>query len=379
MVAALIIVSIILALLLVFIGYDAVSALVENYSHFHMGRWSDLSQWHKYAYRVCGKWAVKTPTLKLREDCRYLLVDKIRGKYGKKMVQSWQKAGCMLGVHSVDKDSKILVKIKNQLIDDKGNWKISINRIDYAMLGYALLKAEDDAESIRCAMDSIVQCIEDNLCNDGMISYSAGKSSKRRYVDTLGFVCPFLGAYARVYDKPEYADLAINQIKLFREKGFYKGLPVHCFRSETEIPLGIYGWGRGMGWYALGLVDLYLELKEDSQTDLLKSYMLEIVENWKYFEGDGFSTIVQTPEHYDTSATIMLGYFYAVCGKEFQVNEYTEIAKRCLNKAVKHTKISGVIDGCLGDTKDIGVFSQRYGSMPFVQGIAIRLHSILYK
>ena len=378
MIVALIILSVVLAVLLVFIGYDALSVLVETYSHFHMGRWSDLTQWKNATYKVCKKWAVKTPTLKLREDCRYLLMDRIRGKYGKKMVQSWQKAGCVLGVYSTEEDLNILQQAKTQLIDDKGNWKITVNKIDYAMLAYALLKAEKDKDSIKNAMDKMVECIEDNLCADGMVSYSAGKNSKRRYVDTLGFICPFLGEYGNVYNKPEYIDLAVRQIELFREKGFYKNLPVHCFQPETEIPLGVYGWGRGMGWYSLGLTDLYLELKEESRKEQLKSYMIEIAENWKQFENDGFSTIVQTPEHYDTSATVMLGYFYAVCGKEFNVTEYTEIAKRCLNKVVKHTKISGVIDGCLGDTKDIGVLSQRYSSMPFIQGMAIRLYSVLY-
>ena len=41
--------------------------------------------------------------------------------------------------------------------------------------------------------------------------------------------------------------------------------------------------------------------------------------------------------------------------------------------------INGVIDQCQGDTIDIGIFSEKYGSMPFVQGMTLRLAAILRK
>ncbi|MCH5299774.1 MAG: glycoside hydrolase family 88 protein [Ruminococcus sp.] len=382
MLYVLIIISLIALVLIILVGYDAISALYENLSHYHIGRWENKQQWKNAVLKVCKKWSVKTPKLKLRDDCRYLLIDRLKGKYSKPMVQSWQTAGCILGMKAFQENcfDSDFQKIKKQFLDKDGGWSVSVKKVDFAMLAYVLLKCEKDKQSIHKAMEQMIDCIEYNLCDDGMISYSAGKNARRRYVDTLGFVCPFLGLYGKIYNKTEYIDLAINQIKLFREKGFYKNFPVHCFQSVSEIPLGIYGWGRGMGWYSLGLTDLYLELDDNLNKKVLAAYMKEAAENWKRFErkDDGFSTIVQDQEHYDSSATVMLGYFYAICGKEFDMQEYTDIANRCLLKIIKHTKINGVIDGCLGDTKDIGVFSQRYGSMPFVQGMAIKLFAVLY-
>ena len=29
--------------------------------------------------------------------------------------------------------------------------------------------------------------------------------------------------------------------------------------------MGLYGWGRGLGWYAIGLIDTWNELAEDDK------------------------------------------------------------------------------------------------------------------
>lgn len=119
------------------LGYDAVTAFVERYSHFHIGRWSDTRKWRSAVESICRKWSVRTPILRLRKPCRYLLLDRIRGTYGKAMVQSWQKAGCILGLHEAG-DTQALTVCRKQLLDADGNWIIPVNKIDYAMLAYAL-------------------------------------------------------------------------------------------------------------------------------------------------------------------------------------------------------------------------------------------------
>lgn len=41
-------------------------------------------------------------------------------------------------------------------------------------------------------------------------------------------------------------------------------------------------------------------------------------------------------------------------------------------KLLSCTRITGAIDWCQGDTKDIGVFAQTYDLMPFAQGMTLR-------
>ena len=360
------------------LGYDAVTAFVERYSHFHIGRWSDTGKWKSAVENVCRKWSVRTPTLRLRKPCRYLLLDRIRGTYGKAMVQSWQKAGCILGLQEAG-DSHTLTICKKQLLDADGNWIIPVNKIDYAMLAYAILRSAADPSSVRSAMDHMIRCIEDNLCPDGMVSYSAGKTSNRRYVDTLGFVCPFLALYGRIYQEPRYVRMAVEQLRLFRRTGLMQQLPVHCYRPDTGMPLGIWGWGRGTGWYTLGLIDLYPELPEGADRDEVTIWIREIAEACLEFEGHdgGFSAILPAGTPYDSSATAMLGYFYARCGEIFGDMRYTQLASRCRTRLMKMTMITGIIDECQGDTIDLGIFSERYAPMPFAQGVTLRLASVL--
>ncbi len=365
-------------------GVDILTSLVEDYSHFHMGRWNSVDRWFIAVKKVCMRWALHTPTLRIKKDCRYILIDKITGKYGKKMVQSWQKAGCILGITEVEENScfiDIFSKIKKQLFDDRGSWRIRPNRIDYAMLAYAILRVEKQPELIKAGMNQMIECIENNICDDGLVSYSAGKSAKRRYVDTLGFVCPFLALYGKVYGNKEYIQMAINQILQFRKHGILNGLPFHCYETETNMPIGIWGWGRGVGWYTLALTDVYNEINEKTDKQMLNEMLIEVAEKCLIYEREegGFSSILQAKNVYDSSATAMLGYFYANCGLWFSNHAYTEVAKRCLNQLMHVTKINGVIVQCQGDTIDIGILSEKYGSMPFVQGMALRLAAILHK
>lgn len=357
------------------IGYDMITALSERYSHFHMGQWKSREEWKKAVAKVCRRWAKKTPVLRLKKECRYLLTDRLRGRYGKTMVQSWQKAGCLLGLEMAGQADELYPTIKKQLLAENGSWKEKPKKIDYAMLAYALLRGEDHPESVRPAMEEMVTCIEANQCGDNLISYSGGKSAKRRYVDTLGFICPFLGLYGKVFHKPEYIDMAVSQISLFREKGVFQGLPVHCYNAENGMPIGIHGWGRGTGWYVLALTELYPCIEKREQKDLLEGWMRETAEavlSLALKQG-GFSSILAAEAPYDSSATAMLGYFLARCGKSFQEKRYIEAAVECERRLMRATKIYGAVDGCQGDTIDIGIFSERYAEMPFAQGMTLCL------
>lgn len=368
-------------LLTVVIGFDLIVYLYSVLSCYHIGKWESDGAWYSKIASVTRKWAVKTPRVSLRDDNRYLLLDIATGKGSKKMVQSWQTAGCLLGLSEdlSDENVKAIESTKQKYIGADGNWIIEINKVDYAMLAYAILKNENDPSSVKGAMDKMLECILDNKCVDGLISYSAGPKAERRYVDTLGFVCPFLALYGRVYNKPEYVELSVNQIKEFSKVGISHGLPVHSYQYETGIPLGLYGWGRGAGWYSLGLIDLYSELADGADKDNLKLFIKAFAESVKEYERDdlGFSCVLQTNSRYDSSATAMLGYFFARAAVIFDSEEYYLIAKRCVDKLKSKTKLSGIVDECQGDTKDIGVFSMNYSKLPFAQGMTMRLSRVL--
>ncbi len=365
------------AALTVFLGYDAVTACYEKKKHSTMGRLKSPDKHAQAVTCICRKWAVKTPVLRIRKPCRYLLIDRIRGRYGKTMVQSWQRAGCILGLLDAGgaENEDAAKRALSACLTERGSWAAPVNRIDYAMLAYAVLRAERNSARIKPAMDAMLNCLNDNLCADGMLSYSVGKTG----IDTLGLACPFLARYGRVYGKPEYMSLAVHELGTYRERGLVQGLPMHCYDAESGLPIGIIGWGRGAGWYMLGLADTWDELPDGTGKNEVMGWLIEEADRLMAFErkDGGFSATLQTMEQYESSATAMLGYVYAHLADISGDKKYRDVAERCLGRLRLATRIDGVVDECQGDTIAPGIMSERYAEMPFAQGMTLRLIAAL--
>lgn len=349
--------------------------LVDRYCRFHIGRWKDYKTWAEAVYKINVKWSRKTPTVKITDNARYILLDMLRGKYRSYSIQSWQNAAVVLGL--VEKGDFFNAKKSiEQFIDYNGEWKKPPVAVDSAMLAYAILKVADDSKQIKPAMDYMIKIIDENIDEKGLISYTKGKENTERYVDTLGLVCPFLTLYAKIYDQHYYEKIAFQQLNFYYEHGLLRetNLPNHAVDAESELPLGVYGWGRGVAWYVIGLMDSFLEIQSNDYKRKLKIWIEEAANSYlKYQQLDGgFGSIVQRESTYDSSATATLAWFYAKCSEVFECQEYKEVSRNCLEKLKEVTRISGKIDWCQGDTKGIGIFAQTYDIMPFAQGMALR-------
>lgn len=349
--------------------------LVNRYCRFHIGRWKSKSEWEEAVYNICIKWSKKSPTVKISDNNRYMLIDMISKKYRSSSIQSWQSAAVILGlIEKGDKNS--VEKAIRAYIDENGNWRKQPQNVDFGMLSYALLKGVENPFSIKPAMDTIVRLIKDNLDNKGLIAYTHSKSDPERYVDTLGLVCPFLALYAKIYGEPYYEKMALYQLEYYHNNGLLldTSLPNHAVNSETNLPLGVFGWGRGVAWYTLGLVDTYYEIDNDEYKNEIKSWINEAAQSYMKFQRSdgGFGSILQRHNTYDSSATAALAYFYQQCAILFDEKGYVKIVDSALDKLKSCTRITGKIDFCQGDTKGIGVFAQTYDIMPFAQGLALR-------
>lgn len=358
-------------------SFDFIITVYEHMLHSSHGNWNNQERWKQAVYGITVKWVKKCPSLRLKKERRYLLIDKVMRKSSKRMVQSWQLASCMLAVTEAEHDStKRQVDIRRFLSED-GTWKAAPDKVDYGMLSYTVLRiaSEDKVQWIKPAMDQMVACIRKNKGLDGTISYSMGTKSPRRYVDTLGFVCPFLALYGTVFDDLQYVELSINLIRKYFQEGCMDNLPFHCYRIDSGEPLGVYAWGRGTGWLMLALVDSWSSIKESDKKAQLEEIIEAIGERCVSFEMEdgGFSSILPEMCKYDSSATAMIGYFYAKAGKILGRKEYFDIAERCVIKLMKETNSFGMVDHCQGDTIDLGIFSDNYSFMPFAQGMALRL------
>lgn len=364
---------------LIVVIYDFVTKELHNLRRYRIGRWADETQWAEAVKNCAKKWLLNPPVVSSIDESQYRLVKKLKGQTISATIQSWQNAGLSLGVQAAantPQEKALLRKWERKLLNSDGTWKTPLKKVDWAMLGYALLKQSNEPKQMKPAANQVLQVIMDNLCEDGMISYSQGKNTTTRYVDTLGMICPFLAAYGRLYHAPEAIALAVKQIELFRKNGLYTGtsLPCHAYDAKERLPFGIYGWGRGTAWYTIALVDTWRELPEGSDKKKLQAWIKEAAESYiQYQKSDGaYNTILQGSGQYDSSATAAMAYFYHVCAGIFDDNNYADISRKCLKRLMLVTMRDGAIDQCQGDTHGIGIFSQNFDVMPFVQGLILR-------
>lgn len=354
---------------------DYCAWLYDRYCRFHIGRWESRERWADSVYKVVLKWSKKTPTVKIKDHTRYLLIDKISGKNRSGSIQSWQNAAVILGLlEKGDRDAAN--RAVNRFINSDGNWKKPPVTVDSGMLSYALIKASEEPEKIRPAMDYMRELIVSRVGDDGIISYCKDKNEPEKYVDTLGLACPFLALYAKTYGDKKAQRIAFDQLSFYHDKGLLENtqLPNHAVNSKTGIPLGVYGWGRGVAWYVIGLVDTYFEIEDESVSATLRQWIKDCAEDYiKYQRPDGgFGSWLTRSTTYDSSATAALAYFYKCCAFIFADKKYDSVAERAIERLLKVTRITGMIDFCQGDTKGIGIFSEAYGIMPFAQGMALR-------
>lgn len=366
---------------LVIWGVDFYHYMVDRYCRFHIGRWPDTQAWQQAVTHRAIRWTVRTPTVKITDNNRYLLLDMLQGRYRSNTIQSWQTGSLLLGLGHIGTPQckEAVQKAVDKLLDQNGMFRTQPTNVDCGLLTYSLLKSAD-ADRVRPAADFAAALIRSHTAEDGTLVYVNDIKSDERYVDTIGLTCPFLACYGMTYGKPEYVAMAMTQLRAFSEYGLEKNscLPNHAYSASSKLPLGVYGWGRGAGWYTLGLIDTFKELPEGEDKQWLKEHLRKIADcclSFQHADG-GFGHIMQLRNGYDSSATAALAYFYRECAAVFNNIAYENAAEQCLDKLRKVTRITGAIDWCQGDTKGIGVFAQTYDIMPFAQGMALRAMNI---
>lgn len=366
-----------LCLCLVSYGIDFMYYLKDRFCRYHIGRW-DKEAWIAAVEKRAFIWAKKTPTVKVSDNNRYILLDMATGKYRSSTIQSWQKAALVMGLIGCKdmKKKQRAIQVVDEYFGTTGMWKQKPSRIDSGLLSYVALQTVENPLRIKPAMDYMLEVINRNINDQGLISYTGGKNDSELYVDTIGLAVPFLTAYAKYYGSSEYEELGFKQLRAFHDNGLLTGsnLPNHAYDSVTGLPIGVFGWGRGTGWYVLGLIESLDMFIKAEYRDIVKGWIFDAAEEYIGFqhEDGGFGSIFQSKGTYDSSATAVMAYFYAKASKIFCSNEYYLVADRCMCKLRKCTRLTGAIDWCQGDTKAIGVFSQRYDIMPFAQGMTLR-------
>lgn len=372
----LILLAIIGACSLIIFSVDILCSFKTWLSRVKIGRYDSIKQWITKSDIIARKWAKHMPTVKIKDNNRYILLDILKGEYKSSTIQSWQIAGLMVGL---DDENDIHALINSLIDQESGNWIAPPKEVDASLLAYEIIKKTSDINSIRPALDSMIAIIESR--KEQQYIWYREHTKGNLYVDTVGFVAPFLVSYGKQLQEEKYIKLGLDQIKIYYEKAMLANIkiPCHAYDVTQNIPLGVYGWGRGLGWFLIGVMESYLQLEPDERPDWLTTIVIEMAKTiiMLQHEDGGLGSMLAINSSYDSSITAIAGYYLMQCNCIFPNQVYVDSAKKCMDKLMKSTRRNGILDFCQGDTKGIGIYSSTYDLMPFAQGFALALAKML--
>jgi unsaturated rhamnogalacturonyl hydrolase len=142
------------------------------------------------------------------------------------------------------------------------------------------------------------------------------------------------------------------------------------------------GWGRGVGWYALGLVDTLaaLPLASAHRPRLIESAtnLRQSVLRFQRPDGGWGALLTVSGSEYDSSATALLGYFLLRTSSLGLAPVATPVpsVQRAIASLRARTRANGQVDFSQGSCIGLDRMSQRYAPTPYTQGMAIAVFSL---
>lgn len=385
MIAYVSILSVLLLLALAVVCVDAWRFLGTLAGRFHIGRWQDRRAWQEALARTAAAWTRRMPAVPKRDQGRRILWEMARGTYADAAIQGWQAAGLFLGLHAYAadrKDEALKERLRRSLEEhellknDPGvpapeRWEADRLLLDYAVLEAGCRGADRVAEAAAALLESL-------RTEEGTLAYRR-RQPRVRYVDTIGLACPLAAACAARAGNEEYWSLAVKQVQEY-DRALLPGssFPAHGFELERGYPLGLHDWSRGLGWYALGLCELYRRMSRHGrpEADEMARRILALAEELLPLQkkSGGFGWMAARPESvFESSGTALLGFLLLTAFRISGQERFLKAAFRAEKALMGVTRRNGALDMCQGDTKGIGMYSDAWGIMPFAQGMALRL------
>lgn len=377
--------SVLLLLALAVVCVDAWRFMGTLAGRFRIGRWQDRRAWQDALARTALSWTRRMPAVPKRDQGRRILWEMARGTYADTAIQGWQAAGLFLGLHAYAagrKDEELKERLRRNLeghelvknflaVPEPERWEADRLLLDYAVLEAGCRGAEQVAQASAALLESL-------RTEAGTLAYRR-RQPGMRYVDTIGLACPMAAACAARTGREEYWELAVKQVEEYdRALLLHSSFPAHGFEMERGYPLGLYDWSRGIGWYALGLCELYrlMSVHGRPEADGMARRILALAEEVLPLQkkNGGFGWMVARPESvFESSGTALLGLLLLTASRISGEDRFLEAAFRVEKALMGVTRRSGVLDMCQGDTKGIGMYSDVWNLMPFAQGMALRL------
>ncbi|WP_299067682.1 glycoside hydrolase family 88 protein [uncultured Psychrobacter sp.] len=274
-------------------------------------------------------------------------------------------------------DTKLLEDIEQkctELVSSSGQLIFTFDKVDQAMFGLVFLRLYTIAQAKKylTASNEIYKNVLSYVGDDDIVRYRKGVDVA--FIDTIGLVCPFLIMYADITDCKFARVLAEKQVDHVLDTGLDKDgiLPFHAVDLNLNAPLGSINWGRGIGWWVLGLAPLAAKSDKDHPNKYFMALQKILAflerarldnEYWPQFIGHTNDNTI------DSSATLMFLLATQQAGiRHIESQELLSVIGRCVDS-------SGKVINASGDTIYINKYSRVKGASELAQGLMLSLIS----
>jgi rhamnogalacturonyl hydrolase YesR len=274
-------------------------------------------------------------------------------------------------------DTKLLEDIEQkctELVSSSGQLIFTFDKVDQAMFGLVFLRLYTIARAKKylTASNEIYKNVLSYVGDDDIVRYRKGVDVA--FIDTIGLVCPFLIMYADITDCKFARVLAEKQVNHVLDTGLDKDgiLPFHAVDLNLNAPLGSINWGRGIGWWVLGLAPLAAKSDKDHPNKYFTALQKILAflerarldnEYWPQFIGHTNDNTI------DSSATLMFLLATQQAGiRHIESQELLSVIGRCVDS-------SGKVINASGDTIYINKYSRVKGASELAQGLMLSLIS----
>lgn len=245
----------------------------------------------------------------------------------------------------------------NSFLNSKNELSYPLIRLDQVPFGMTLILLQKYAtQDYSSAINQIYNFLLDRYAKDGSLLYIRG--SKFQHVDSLGMYVPFLSLYSKQYGDSKSLEMIRKGLEEYDKYGvdYNTGIPAHGYNLDSKIKIGSINWGRGLGWYLLGLS--FVEDEGSHRVD-------EILPNLPLEQFPG-----QTSE-FDSSTAIMTKIYI------FKKRLYENGAELSLDFIKPFISKDGHVGNCSGDTYTYNRYSNAFGPSELCDGLLLYLGSLL--
>lgn len=187
----------------------------------------------------------------------------------------WQYDIAMLaqtiyGLGAADSTYEVYMKSYTDFFIDKSGKIFNYNICDYNLdkinpgNNLIILYEATGEEKYRKAIETLIGQLKDQPDNPDGGFWHKARYPYQMWLDGIYMSSPFMARYASVFNKLEWYDEVLRQVKVIRKHTIdpETGLLYHAYDasrgmkwSDDETGCSPHFWGRAMGWYMMALVD----------------------------------------------------------------------------------------------------------------------------